>query len=255
MAKNYHCQGKLQWYSKSSFKLKFRAPGADKEGDEDEEDMNAIYVYKPPSPRPWMPLGSEFEVDEVQVKPTRRNIKLFCSRKRKFFNSKINFGESEVDCQSIKQISDAPERTNRLQHDTGCQAITTCESSYAQTNRPEAYRNQWIQTKPREASKEQLDKVIESDEIKKELKVVEPLVNLCLQQNHLYNAFDDCWSALGSKDDGFGSKSDGHLREYQSFTDLQFSKDKRLTCIDWHPQIKGYAVLLLRHLGFSHVYL
>ena len=124
MAKNYHCQGKLQWYSKSSFKLKFRAPGADKEGDEDEEDMNAIYVYKPPSPRPWMPLGSEFEVDEVQVKPTRRNIKLFCSRKRKFFNSKINFGESEVDCQSIKQISDAPERTNRLQHDTGCQAIT-----------------------------------------------------------------------------------------------------------------------------------
>ena len=28
-------------------------------------------------------------------------------------------------------------------------------------------------------------------------------------------------------------------REYQSFTDLVFSKDKRLTCIDWHPKIKG----------------
>ena len=84
--------------------------------------------------------------------------------------------------------------------------------------------------------------------------VMEPLVNLCLQQNDLYNPFIDCWTDLGSKDDGFGSKSDGHLREYQSFTDLIFSKgtnvfvngfhqthfvDKRLTCIDWHPQIKG----------------
>lgn len=68
---------------------------------------------------------------------------------------------------------------------------------------------------------------------------MEPLVNLCLQQNDLYNPFDDCWEILGSKDDGFVSKSDGHLREYQSFTDLVFSKDKRLTCIDWHPKIKG----------------
>ena len=112
-------------------------------------------------------------------------------------------------------------------------------TSSAQTKRPEALRNQWCQTVPRDSDELDLEKVLNSDEIKAELTKTEPLVNLCLQQNDLYNAFDDCWSALGSTDDGFGSKSDGHLREYQSFTDLQFSKDKRLTCIDWHPKIKG----------------
>ena len=29
------------------------------------------------------------------------------------------------------------------------------------------------------------------------------------------------------------------FQEYQSFTDLQFSKDKVITCIQWHPTIKG----------------
>ena len=29
------------------------------------------------------------------------------------------------------------------------------------------------------------------------------------------------------------------FQEYQSFTDLLFSKDKTLTCIEWHPTIKG----------------
>ena len=30
------------------------------------------------------------------------------------------------------------------------------------------------------------------------------------------------------------------FQEYQSFTDLQFSKEKRITCIQWHPTIKGW---------------
>ena len=28
-------------------------------------------------------------------------------------------------------------------------------------------------------------------------------------------------------------------QEYQSFTDLQFSKEKSITSIQWHPTIKG----------------
>jgi len=41
-------------------------------------------------------------------------------------------------------------------------------------------------------------------------------------------------------DDGtFGNKADSHLKEFQSFTDLLFSKEKTITCIDWHPTIKG----------------
>ena len=29
------------------------------------------------------------------------------------------------------------------------------------------------------------------------------------------------------------------LQEYQSFTDLQYSKEKTITDIQWHPTIKG----------------
>ena len=110
--------------------------------------------------------------------------------------------------------------TQKLIHDMGTQSVTDTESHATQTKRPWT-RNQWIQTKPRE-----LEDNINPESFKEGLKSVVPLVELCLQQNDLCNVFNDCWSELGTEDDGFGSKSDGHLREYQSFTDLKFSKVK-----------------------------
>ena len=42
------------------------------------------------------------------------------------------------------------------------------------------------------------------------------------------------------------------LQEYQSFTDLQFSKEKQITCIQWHPVIKGVvAVAVAEKLTFD----
>ena len=41
-------------------------------------------------------------------------------------------------------------------------------------------------------------------------------------------------------------------QEYQSFTDLQFSRDKVLTCIEWHPTIKGViAVSCAENMTFD----
>lgn len=44
-------------------------------------------------------------------------------------------------------------------------------------------------------------------------------------------------------DNTFGNKADSHLKEFQSFTDLLFSKEKTITCIDWHPTIKGLVAV------------
>lgn len=42
------------------------------------------------------------------------------------------------------------------------------------------------------------------------------------------------------------------FQEYQSFTDLQFSKEKKITCIQWHPSIKGVvAVAIAEKLTFD----
>jgi len=41
-------------------------------------------------------------------------------------------------------------------------------------------------------------------------------------------------------------------QEFQSFTDLEFSKERTITCIDWHPSIKGVvAVSVGERLSFD----
>lgn len=58
------------------------------------------------------------------------------------------------------------------------------------------------------------------------------------------------FSAL--EDNAFGNKADSHLKEFQSFTDLLFSKEKTITCIDWHPTIKGLvAVSVAQKMTFD----
>lgn len=55
----------------------------------------------------------------------------------------------------------------------------------------------------------------------------------------MLDLFIDDYKALSDTDGITGNKSDTNLKEYQSFTDLRFSKDKVITWIDWHPTIKG----------------
>lgn len=55
------------------------------------EESNEVFVYRPPSPRPWISMGSEKEIEEIRVKNERPLINLRCSRKRKHFGKKFNF--------------------------------------------------------------------------------------------------------------------------------------------------------------------
>ena len=66
-----------------------------------------------------------------------------------------------------------------------------------------------------------------------------PRLELALQQNNILDMFVDDYRALSDSDVITGNKSDSNLKEYQSFTDLKFSKDKSILWIDWHPAIKG----------------
>ena len=68
-----------------------------------------------------------------------------------------------------------------------------------------------------------------------------------LQQNSILDLFTDDYKALSDTDGITGNKSDTNLKEYQSFTDLRFSKDKVITWIDWHPTIKGIRERTTQH--------
>jgi hypothetical protein len=51
--------------------------------------------------------------------------------------------------------------------------------------------------------------------------------------------FTDDFKLLGDEDTNLDQGSQNHLQEFQSFTDLKHSKDKSISCIDWHPIQKG----------------
>ncbi|KAH0618461.1 hypothetical protein JD844_017684 [Phrynosoma platyrhinos] len=57
------------------------------------------------------------------------------------------------------------------------------------------------------------------------------------------NAFFDDWKALAEEESGFVGKSDVFLKEYQSFTDLHYLKDRTISSICWHPTIYGIIVV------------
>lgn len=53
------------------------------------------------------------------------------------------------------------------------------------------------------------------------------------------DVFVDDYKLLSDTDGFTGKKSDTTLKEYQSFADLRFSKNKIITWVEWHPTIKG----------------
>ena len=64
-------------------------------------------------------------------------------------------------------------------------------------------------------------------------------VEIALQQNEITNTFIDDWKCLAEEEGTFGDKTDTHLKEYQSFTDLHNLTEKMVTCVSWHPEIYG----------------
>ncbi len=53
------------------------------------------------------------------------------------------------------------------------------------------------------------------------------------------NMLLDDYKNLSDTDGITEKKSDTNMKEYQSFADLQFSKNKVITWVEWHPTVKG----------------
>ena len=64
-------------------------------------------------------------------------------------------------------------------------------------------------------------------------------LDLALQQNEICDIFVDDYTALPETDGIVVDRMDNAIKEYQSYADLTFSKDKIITWIDWHPSLKG----------------
>uniref|UniRef100_A0A8D0VJV1 Dynein axonemal intermediate chain 3 n=1 Tax=Sus scrofa TaxID=9823 RepID=A0A8D0VJV1_PIG len=188
-----------------------------------------IYIYKPPVSKPWVSLGSEKEIEEESVKESTKQTKDHClrwmfwkvtymiSRKRSDFGASVKFSD-----QNASTVKDAyiectayPDKNftlKQLERDVGMQAVPQIRDTSTQTR----------------------------------------CVEIALQQNEIMNTFVDDWKSLAEEEGTFGDKTDTHLKEYQSFTDLHNLAEKMITCICWHPVVCGLiAVSVAVRLSFE----
>ncbi|XP_036613228.1 dynein intermediate chain 3, axonemal [Trichosurus vulpecula] len=211
--------------------------------EEVKETVEEVYVYKPPVPKPWVSLGSEKEIEEESVHESTVRAKYKISRERRQFGAPIEFGDHNAS--SVKEnyiectaYTDNNFTVKQLEKDIAVQMIPILKDKHTQTQWKYP-RNAAIQYMPREFSEEERETLLKSTELKDFLNSVSLSVEVALQQNEIMNVFIDDWKLLAEEETTFGDKTDSHLKEYQSFTDLHNIKDKTITCICWHPTIPG----------------
>uniref|UniRef100_A0A8D0HL51 Dynein axonemal intermediate chain 3 n=1 Tax=Sphenodon punctatus TaxID=8508 RepID=A0A8D0HL51_SPHPU len=213
--------------------------GEAKEGTEDE------FVYKPPIHKPWVSLGSEKEIKEESVKEplTKFGAQIIFSDRNA---SSDKHGYIECTSYQDKNFS-----IKQLEKDVGTQVVAKVKETGTQTKWTYP-RNATTQYYPREFTEKEKELCLASEELNEFLLSVALRVEIALQQNEIMNAFFDDWKALAEEESAFGGKADAYLKEYQSFTDLHYVKDRTVSCICWHPTIYGIiAVSLLERLSFE----
>ncbi|XP_048670947.1 dynein axonemal intermediate chain 3 isoform X1 [Marmota marmota marmota] len=215
-----------------------------------------IYVYQPPVSKPWVSLGSEKEIEEESVKESTKQIIYMISRKRNQFGAPVTFSDQNasstkdayIDCTAYP---DKNFTLKKLEKDIGMQVIPFVKDISTQTKWTYP-KNATTQYYAREFSEEEREKLGQSKTLIDFLKKVSTSVEIALQQNEIMNTFIEDWKCLAEEEGAFGDKTDTHLKEYQSFTDLHSGTDKMISYISWHPTIYGLiAVSMAERLSFE----
>uniref|UniRef100_A0A8C5CZW5 Dynein axonemal intermediate chain 3 n=1 Tax=Gadus morhua TaxID=8049 RepID=A0A8C5CZW5_GADMO len=200
-------------------------------------------VVKSPEPQAWIPLGSELEIEEDSTKFSRDKLRYRVSRARRDFGAPVSFSDHVAvdDVHKCVSFKDEKFTIKLMEKECEVQAIPILSNSSAQTQW-EYPKNMCTQYEPRGFSMEEKENYRQSEKLRKFMNTVAPSVFRALQQNHIMDVFVDDWRTLG---EDVGGKVDTHLKEYQSFTDLNYSKDKTISHINWHPSINGIVAVAM----------
>ncbi|KAK2835208.1 hypothetical protein Q5P01_015692 [Channa striata] len=209
-------------------------------------------VKKTPEPKEWISLGSEQEIEEEAVRETRERLRYKFSRVRRNFGVPVVFSDrstadakdSYLECPSYQ---DSRFSIKQLERDCGIQAVPRLQSSSVQTQW-KFQRNNFTQYEAIEFKKEEIENILQADTLKNFCNLVTPRVLKALQQEQIINVFIDEWKDLATgaeADDWSSGKVSEGLMLYQAFTDQKYSKDKKVSSINWHPTIYGVLAVAL----------
>ncbi|XP_023787918.1 WD repeat-containing protein 63 isoform X1 [Cyanistes caeruleus] len=210
------------------------------EGENKEETLE---VHKP-----WVSLGSEKEVEEESVKERDTKIKYKVSRVRRMFGAPITFTDKNAsdDKEMYAECTAYEDDTfsiKMLERDVGVQMVPKLREASTQTKWTYP-KNASTQYCTRQLSNEAKAESLSSEKLKQFLTAVHIRVEIALQQNEIMNVFFDDWKALA--EDQEEGQPDVYLKAYQSFTDVQYLKNRTISCIRWHPTIYGIIALSAR---------
>ncbi|XP_066181241.1 dynein axonemal intermediate chain 3 isoform X2 [Sylvia atricapilla] len=213
------------------------------EREEPEEEEETLEVHKP-----WVSLGSEKEVEEESFKERDTKIKFKISRVRRKFGAPITFTDKNAsdDKDSYAECTAYEDDTfsiKMLERDVGLQIVPKLRETSTQTKWTYP-KNASTQYCPRQLSDEAKAESLSSETLKKFLTAVHLRMEIALQQNEIMNVFFDDWKALA--EDQEEGEPDVYLKAYQSFTDVQYLKNRTISCVRWHPTIYGIIALSAR---------
>ncbi|XP_068176515.1 dynein axonemal intermediate chain 3 [Antennarius striatus] len=222
----------------------FSPPETEKPEEEDE-------CSGPPKSKPWVSLGSELEIDNESVKTIRPKLQYKLSRLQRKFGAPVSFSDQDPARAKNSYAEYDPYEDSRfsikqMERDCGVQAVHRVQSLTTQTQWI-IKRNMFTQYIPREFSDEDKEKILQSESLKNFCISVTPGVLQVLQQEQLMNIFSDDWSDLETEaDDGdWSTKISEGLMLHQVFRDQKNTKDKKISCITWHPTIYGVLAVAL----------
>jgi len=225
---------------------------------EEEKRLKKLMKRQPRKPKVWVPMGgSDLEISEASVFPGREPIRMTISRKRREFGGAYKF--SDKDSQELwnsatmefRPFKDPNHDLKRAEHDVGVQAIPeTCEMAVQATANPS--RNGSSQYEPRFMAEEEAKEAQRAPALSDFLRRINATCEEALQQNECFDIFENQFTSLADDDNAPGQKSDNVITEFQSFTDLTYSKGKMVSCIDWLTSQTGVvAVSCCQPLSFD----
>ncbi|XP_062872021.1 dynein axonemal intermediate chain 3 [Trichomycterus rosablanca] len=220
------------------------------------EEVEEVMEQKSPEPQSWISLGSEREIDEELVTDTRAKLHYKISRVRREFGAPVSFSDSNAE--EIKgnytECTSYPDKNfsiRRLEQHCGIQAINNSKNSFTQTTWKYP-RNMYTQYEARELNEEERENILQSEDLKNFLNSAITRFEVAIQQNEMMDVFVDDWGTLEEVENAYEGKPETHLKVHQSFTALNYSKDKAISYISWHPTISGViAVATTEQFSFE----
>jgi hypothetical protein len=173
------------------------------------------------------------------------------SRKRRDFGVVVEFVDQEAPEKAVdlrKQIVTNYD-LKRSELDVGLQAMPlTVEAGTQSSWRRQVNKN--LQYEAISLSENSSQTILHSHTLSNFLLRALPLCSSALQQNETFNLFQNEFKIFENDDLTVGNKAENNVKDLHTLSDLQYSKQKEITCVDWIPGSTSYIFAFCRQCPF-----